>query len=133
LTDERVTGAVRTFLRAHIRSLDQLEILLLLQREGEKWWSAEDVADELGASRALAAARLEELASRSLLDVRISERLFFRYAPASPDLDAAARETARAFEAKPVAVITALSSPPVDEIRAFADAFRIRGKEGKGG
>jgi hypothetical protein len=82
----------------------------------------------LATTSASAAARLEEMASRNLLDVRISEQLCFRYAPVSAALDAAVRETARAFKEKPAAVTTAIHSQPVDEIQAFADAFRIRQK-----
>jgi len=130
LTDDRVSTGVRAFVRDHIRSLEQLEVLLLLLRDGTRWWSAEAAAEELGMTSASAAARLEEMASRNLLDVRISEQLFFRYAPVSPALDAAVRETARAYKEEPVAVTSAIYSQPVDEIRAFADAFRIRKKEG---
>lgn len=130
LTDDRVSTGVRTFVRDHIRSPEQLEILLLLLKDDRHWWSAEAVSQELGTTSASAAARLEEMASRNLLDVRISEQLCFRYAPVSPALDVVVRETARAYKEKPVAVTTAIYSQPVDEIRAFADAFRIRKKEG---
>jgi hypothetical protein len=130
LINDPVTAGVRAFIRNHIRSLEQLEILLLLLKDGTRWWSAEAAAQELGTTPNSAAARLEEMASRNLLDVRISEQLFFRYAPASPALDAAVRDTARAYEEKPMAVTAAIYSQPADEIRAFADAFRIRKKEG---
>lgn len=130
MINDRVTAGVRAFLRDNIRSLEQLEILLLLLKDETRWWSAEAAAQELRTTAASAAARLEEMASRNLLDVRISEHLFFRYAPVSPALDAAVRETARAYKEKPVALTTAIYSQPVDEIRAFADAFRIRKKEG---
>jgi hypothetical protein len=129
----RLPAGVRSFLRDHIRSLEELEILVLLQKDAERWWSAEGVAEELGTPRVVAATRLEEMAARSLLDVRISEQLFFRYAPASPALDTVARDAARAYKEKPAMVATAIDSRAVDEIRAFADAFRIRRKEGNGG
>lgn len=130
MNGERISSGVRAFVRDNIRSLEQLEILFLLLKDDTRWWSAEAAAMELRTTSASAAARLEEMASRNLLDVRISEQLFFRYAPVSPVLDAAVRETARAYKEKPVAVTTAINSQPLDEIRAFADAFRIRKKEG---
>jgi hypothetical protein len=133
LSNDRITPGVRAFVRDHIRSLEQLEILLLLLKDETRSWSAEAAARELRTTTASAAARLEEMASRNLLDVRIAEQIFYRYAPVSPALDAAAKETARAYKERPVAVTTAIYSQPEDEIRAFADAFRIRKKEGTDG
>jgi hypothetical protein len=130
MNDDRVTAGVRAFLRDHIRSLEHLEVLLLLMKDETRWWSAEAAAEELRTTAASAAARLEDMASRNLLDVRISEQLFFRYAPVSPALDAAVRDAARAYKEKPVAVTMAIYSQPMDEIRAFADAFRIRRGQG---
>jgi hypothetical protein len=130
LNNHRLTAEVRAFVRDHLRSLEQLELLLLLLEDETRWWSAEAAARELWTSAAAAAARLEEMSKRNLLGVRISDQLYFRYAPVSPTLDAAVRETARAYKEKPVAVAAAIHSQPVDEIRAFADAFRLRKEEG---
>ena len=126
-------SAVRTFLASHVQSIEALEVLLLLHREAERWWSADSVAAELGMPLAAAAARLEELASRNLLDVRISDGIFYRYRPVSPALDRAVRATVETYLRKPLAVTKALYSPPMDDIRRFADAFRIRKREGGDG
>jgi hypothetical protein len=123
-------SAVREFLATHVQSLEALEVLLVLQRESERWWSAESLAAELGVPRSAAAARLEEVASRNLLDVRISDGIFYRYGPASPSIDSAVRATVETYSRKPLAVTRALYSPPMDDIRSFADAFRIRKREG---
>jgi hypothetical protein len=126
LTGERLTPVVRAFLRRCIGSIEQLDTLLLLEHEPERWWSAEDVAAELQTSQGAAGERLEALASKNLLDVRISDDLFYRYAPVSPALQAAVSETLRAYKGNPVAVSAGLYSLPLDEIRDFAEAFRIR-------
>jgi hypothetical protein len=123
---EGVPGRVLSFVRDNVRSLEQLQLLLLLQAEEERWWSAETVAAALDTPVAQAATHLEDLACRNLLDIRTAERLFYRYAPGSVALDRAARETVRLFRQRPGAVIAAVYSP-MDEIRGFADAFRIRG------
>jgi hypothetical protein len=130
LNNDRLTAGVRIFVRDHIRSIEQLDLLLLLLKDETRWWSAEAAARELRTSAAAAAARLEEMAKANLLGVRISDQIVFRYAPVSPTLDAAVRETARAYNEKPVAVAAAIYSQPVDEIQALADAFRLRKKEG---
>ena len=123
-------AAVRTFLTSHVRSIEALEVLLLVHREAERWWSADSLAAELGMHPATAAARLENMASHNLLDVRISDGIFYRYGPVSPALDGAVRATAETYQRTPVAVTMALYSPPMDDIRRFADAFRIRKREG---
>ena len=132
MTRERLPPQVRSFLSAHIKSIEQLEILLLLLREPERWWSADSLAKELRTSPASAAARLEEMASKNFLDVRITEELFYRYGPVSASLDGSVREAARAYKETPVAVTTAIYSSGLDDIRGFADAFRIRKRHGEG-
>ena len=82
-------------MQRHVRSIEQLELLLLLHAQPERWWSAEAAAAELRTARAPTAARLEEMAARNLLDVRTAERLLFRYHPASPAVHEALLEIAR--------------------------------------
>jgi hypothetical protein len=132
VTVERLLPVVRAFLGRHIGSVDQLETLLLLEREPDRWWSAEEVGAELQTSRGTAGKCLEALASKNLLDVRISDDLFYRYAPVSPSLQAAVSETVRAYEGNPVAVTAGIYSLPLDEIRDFAEAFRIRKRRDDG-
>jgi len=129
---DQLPPSVRGFLAAYIVSIEQLETLLLVQREPERWWSAEMVAAELRSSTGASAERLEEMASKNLLDVRISDDLFYRYAPVSPSLAEAVLETARAYKESPVAVTTVIYSRSLDEIRGFAEAFRIRKRREEG-
>jgi hypothetical protein len=117
---------VRAFLRDEVTSIEQLEVLLVLVREPQRWWSADAVAEELRMSESVAADVLEKMASRNLFDVRTSEQLLFRYAPISLALDVAVRETARAYKETPDAVATAIYSPSMADVRSFAEAFRIR-------
>lgn len=130
-------GRARALIAQHVRSIEQLEVLLLLYGNPEQWWSAEGVADELGTSTHSTAGRLEDLASRSLLDVRTAETVLFRYKPVSAAVGEAVRDLARAYAERPAAVAALIYSGPMDEIRAFADAFRIRkaggAKGGEGG
>lgn len=126
MSGDRLPAPVRGFIGEHIRSIEQLEVLLLLLRKPDQWWSAEAVAGELRTSRLSAETRLEEMASHNLLDVRTAESLLFRYHPATSALDVAVRETAQAYAERRVAVTTFIYSMPNDDLRGFADAFRIR-------
>jgi hypothetical protein len=133
MTFDQLPAAVRAFIHDHVRSIEQLEVLLLLHKDVEQWWSAQGVAGELRTSLPSAAARLEDLACRNLLAVRTADQLFYRYLPISPALDLAVRETAQAYRERPAAVAALLYSTPLDEIRGFADAFRIRKRKENGG
>jgi hypothetical protein len=133
MTRERVPAPVRSFLAAHVRSLAELETLVLLLHNAGQWWTAESVADELGISVSSAGAALEGLARRNLLDVRLAEEVCFQYRPASREQDEAVRDLDRTYAAHRAAVAALVGAPPLDDVRAFADAFRIRKKEDEDG
>jgi hypothetical protein len=74
------TGAAR-FLRESISSVVQLDALVLLHDEPQRWWTPAAVAARLGTSNAAAAAALESLGRANLVDVRLGASLQYRYAP----------------------------------------------------
>lgn len=75
------SSAAPRFLRESIRSLQELEAILLLHRHPAKWWSAEQIALELSLTVESAARVLEALAGRNLLDVRVGTALAYCCAP----------------------------------------------------
>lgn len=119
-------AAVRDLLQRAVRSVEQLEILLLLQRRPDEWWNAARVADELRTSAASAARRLEELAGHGFFDVRVGEAMNFRYAPPSAELAEAVALLAATYRERRVRVISFLYSRPADRLTDFVDAFRLR-------
>jgi hypothetical protein len=121
-----IPGPAREFLHQCIDSVEQLEVLLLLQRTPDKSWTADSVADALGMARHAAAAALEGLGSRNLLDVRIAEGVFYQFRPGTPDLDAAARSVAQSYREHRALVLAIVAGRPSTTIRDFADAFRLR-------
>lgn len=120
------------FVGGHVRSLEELELLVLLLGTPDEWWSAERTAAELGLPRATTARALEALSSRNLLDARVADAVVFRYGPVTPELDALARTLAAVHREQRVAVTALVLGRSADRIRGFADAFRIR-KEPKDG
>jgi hypothetical protein len=124
---------VRQLIADSIDSVEQLEILLLLQQHPARTWTAESVARELRVSPLSAGDRLEDLTRDALL-VRVKgNEEEYRYAPGSAALDEAARGLATAYTERRVTVINLIFSKPVDKIRTFADAFRLRKKEDDNG
>jgi hypothetical protein len=117
---------VRRFIADHIESVEQLEILLLLHQHGGRVWTAESVARELRIAPISAGERLDDLARASILSRTQGNPAEYRYAPASPKLDEAVAGLATAYSERRVTVINLIFSKPVDKIRTFADAFRLR-------
>ncbi|WNG54100.1 hypothetical protein F0U59_04305 [Archangium gephyra] len=118
--------AVRRLIAEHIDSVEQLEILLLLQQHQERSWTAESVARELRISPLSAGDRLKDMARSAILARLQGSDAEFRYAPESPQMAEAVAGLATAYSERRVTVINLIFSKPVDKIRTFADAFRLR-------
>jgi hypothetical protein len=122
-----VTGLsedVVRFLHQHIDSVEQLEVLLLARQSPGRSWSAEDMARELYSHPRSIQLRFHSLLGRGLL--RESGAGHFQYAPRSGDLDRQVGLVAEAYRERRVAVISLIASKPMDNVKAFSDAFRLR-------
>jgi hypothetical protein len=121
-----LSPALRAFLHEYIKSVEQAEILLLLFRTSPREWNAVRVGRELRVDAVSAARRLSDLQLAGLLSARSEDdTLQYWYEGA---LDPLVRELATEFGERPTTVISAIYAPPPDDVRAFADAFRLRGK-----
>ncbi len=118
-----------TFIRTHIDSVEQLEVLLLMRNDPSKGWSAADVSRQLRSSPVSAALRLEKLtALRLIVKTEPSQHTFtFRYEPSTPELADRVTALSEAYLVRRVTVIDLIFSNPVEKIQSLADAFKIRG------
>jgi hypothetical protein len=126
LQESGLPEEVRRLIVDHIESVEQLEILLLLYQQRGRTWTAEEVARELRVAASSAGERLEELQRDALLSRVEGEPMRYRYDPASSKLDGVVGGLATAYSERRVTVINLIFSKPVDKIRTFADAFRLR-------
>jgi len=126
LTDSGLSQDVRALIVERIDSVVQLEVLLLLQAAPDRAWSAADVAQQLRIDPSWASGQLAELAARGLLAPSSDVPDSYRYAPAAPELDRAVAQLVRDYAERRVTVITMIFSKPMDKLRSFADAFRLR-------
>jgi len=126
LSNPGVPEAVRSFVNRHLDGVEMLEVLLLLHRRPDRWWTAETVAAELGTHPSSSERCLETLASRRFLDARLAHAVLFRYSPVDPELDQGVRQLAAAYAEQRLSVISLVSSNRLAGLRSFADAFRIR-------
>lgn len=124
----KVSPVVRAFLLTHVRTLDELQLLMTVAQSSERWWDAAAIANELGMEGRDAGATLERFASRNLLDIRITDDVHYRFRPGTAELSEAAAATIEAYRASPVDVARVITERP-RRITDFADAFRLRGKD----
>jgi hypothetical protein len=109
-----------------VRSIEELEVLLSLARSGERYCSAAMAGTDSGVPERIAAAALEALAARNLLDVRIAEAVLYRLDPTSEAARVSVERTIAAVRQDRAAVLKTILSGAA--ARDFADAFRVTGK-----
>ena len=118
---------VRQFLHQNIDSVEQLEVLLLLWRTPERGWSSEEVATAIYSHPSSIVRRLTLLLGQRLLRER--EPGCYQYAPHTAELHETVTRVDHMYRERRVAVITLIASKPIETVRAFSDAFRIRKKK----
>ena len=122
---------VRELVIGHIDSVVQAEILLLLQANPAQAFSAEQVGQVLRIDANGAEAQLAHLQSHGMLRAGPDGRGYV-YGPQSVELGDAVAGLARAYADRRVTVIALIYSKPTDQLRSFADAFRIRKDKDRG-
>ena len=116
------------FLRAAVPTVDAAELLLLMSRERERWWLAQEAAAALqpGASpgEADVARYLAVFQASGLIALGPDKRA--QYRPAHAGLEAHARTLEQAYRERPVTLIRVIYALRDSSIQSFADAFRLR-------
>ena len=132
MAQQTVPEAALRFVRRHIHSVSQLEVLLLLHRTAPQDWDAEGLSRELRIEPGWAAELLALLRRAALVEESPAGDGSHRFAPASPELAKAVESLAASYADRRVTVVASLYSKPVGRIRVLADAFRIRKEESDG-
>jgi hypothetical protein len=117
---------LRRFIAQHLVAVEELEVLLLLWRGHERWWSCEEVAGQFSLAEGSVRRWLEGLSGR-FFEVRVGGALCYRFAPGNPDREQRVRELAMAYKERRTEVMALVLAGRA--ARRFADAFRL--KKGK--
>jgi hypothetical protein len=128
--DADFTDEFCRFLQDAVPGVDAAELLLLLQRESARAWSAREAAAALAPGVTLAEAEaghhLEGFRARGLVVGEADGRL--RYQPAAEALAQHARTLEKVYRERPVTLIRVIYGLRDKKIRSFAEAFKLRRK-----
>lgn len=113
---------VRALLDRHITSVEQLELLLVLQDAPTQRFTPADAARRVGTAAHSAKIRLDELANAKLVEEGGGT---YAYA-ATGERDQAVVELRRLYATHRVRIISRIFDKPPESVRSFADAFRLR-------
>ena len=117
---------VKEFIGKHIHSVAQLEILLMLLREPERAWTSAEITKGLYLESQMVTQLLRDIVQRGFA---VQTEASFRYQPANDADRQLIERLAQVYQERRVAVIAEIFSKPIDFIKAFADAFRLRKEE----
>jgi hypothetical protein len=123
---EGIPEDVKQFIYRHISSMMQLEVLLYLFNHSSQAWSVTALVREFRVDPYWLENELEDLCSEGLLKTATSPERTYRYEPSSSDQEHALQGLAKAYADRRVTVTSLIYSKPVDNIRVFADAFKLR-------
>jgi hypothetical protein len=124
--NQDIPDNVRALIAAHISSVVQLELLLLLHAEPTRERTPADISRELRIDAGWVAGQLRDLCAAGLLVCTEGPNPSFRYWAARPEFHDAVEGLAHAYAERRVTVIALIFSKPADPIRSFTDAFRLR-------
>jgi hypothetical protein len=117
---------VRTLIRRHVRSVGELELLMLLHAEQDRSWSVDEICEVLACPRSWALAQLETMSDAGLLAPADGR---WRFAPANAELDEATAALQEAYRLQSRDVVRFVFATPGHDLKEFSDAFRLRREE----
>jgi hypothetical protein len=121
---DEIRADLRDFIVNEIGSIAELELLLLLYREPQKVWSAQEAAKALYTAEDATAAQLESFRARGY--AAIDAEGTYSFTARSPDQHQLIADLAQLYQTRRVTVINLIYAGPVQKMKSFADAFRLR-------
>lgn len=116
-----IPARVRELLDRHITSVEQLELLFLLQGDPSATFTPETASRRIGTTPHSARIRLGELVAAGLV-----RETGGGYTYATGTHDAAVEDLRRLYSTHRVRIISRIFDKPPDSVRHFADAFRLK-------
>jgi hypothetical protein len=129
VSDDSLTAEAEEFAARAIESIQQVEVLLLLRGTSERWWTAAEIARELGVSEATAPYDASALRARGLFARTRGTPPAYRFEPTNIQLLAGVDSIAAAYREQPLVVAEGIANRSGQVLKTFADAFVIRRRQ----
>lgn len=123
---------VDEFLRDHIESYEQLELLLIMRSDTGPSWTEETLGARLRITSAPVRAALDRLESAGFAEARVQAgEKHYAYLCQSDNVEATISRLAAAYREYPIPIIKVMSANAIERLRTaalrtFADAFIVR-------
>jgi hypothetical protein len=124
-----IPDSVKGFIAKHIRSVEQLEILILLSAAPENIWTVQKVAQHIQSDEASIASCLEELQSQGFLIAKKMPGLVYQFSCSSEELLMGVKALTETYRKQRIKVIEVVLDKSQQNLRNFSDAFKIRRKD----
>ena len=121
---DSISPDVRRFVAESIRSVAQLELLLLLHRDAAVEWTAESAGREMRFPTDWVSEQLAGFHRAGLVGPSGSDHRTYRYGP-GPGLGRIVDELAETFSRRRTTVTSLIFSGTAADVRRFSDAFRL--------
>jgi hypothetical protein len=125
VSEQELTNSIRNFISRHVRSVEQLEILILVSREAGSTWTVQKVYDAILSTPQSVERWLNELVRDGLLEKK-TDTITGYCRTRDDDLFSKINALGEVYRARPVGVIEAIYRRDVSAAQSFADAFKIK-------
>lgn len=120
-----IPSEVENFIALHIKSLDQLEVLLLLAALPDREWSVDAVYQVVKSSRQAVSQRLDEFVTKGLI-ARGEAPDTYRYCPQTDETANAISQLGAVYKTSRHKILELIYSSKNDAVKGFSEAFRFR-------
>jgi DNA-binding IclR family transcriptional regulator len=122
---DRLPAEVEDFVARVIDSIHQVELLMLLRRTPDRWWTTEQLARELRQSPTIVSADLVGLRAHGLVACQSQVPTTYRFEPGSVRAHAGVESLAAAYTESPLLLGKAIANRS-ETVAKFSEAFRPR-------
>ncbi len=130
MPEQELPSSIRSFISRHVRSVEQLDILILFSREPKAVWTVQKVYDAILSTPQSVERWLDEMVRNGLLEKMIEPATSYR-CTGEVSLISQMRELGEIYHTRPVRVIEAIYRRDAAAAQSFADAFKIKNTDQK--
>ncbi|HEX3358034.1 MAG TPA: hypothetical protein VHS31_13765 [Tepidisphaeraceae bacterium] len=125
MSDIEIPPNLKSFIAEHIRSVVELEALLLMHQDSNRQWTSAELGRTLCVDPTWAESELSDLTRRGLATKMPADPPAYRFNTQTPYL-ATVRLLEQFYRERRVSIIQQIFAKPSEPIQSFADAFRFR-------